>query len=59
MNNTVIGIDIAKNVFQVCVMKESGSITINRRLPRSQVLEFISKLPNYTVALESCGGSSY
>lgn len=59
MNNTVIGIDIAKNVFQVCVMNASGKIAINKRLVRTQVLEFISKLPNYTVALESCGGSSY
>jgi transposase len=59
MNNTVIGIDIAKNVFQVCVMNESGKVVLNKRLLRTQVLEFISKLPNYTVALESCGGSSY
>lgn len=59
MNNNIIGIDIAKNVFQVCVMNEHGKITSNKRVQRSQVLEFISQLPQYPVALESCGGSSF
>lgn len=59
MNNTVIGIDIAKNVFQICVMSESRGVVLNKQVRRRHVLEMISKLPKGVVPLESCGGSSY
>lgn len=58
-NDSVIGIDIAKNVFQVCLMNDSGRIISNRQVRRRQVLEVIANLPRGIVALESCGGSSY
>lgn len=59
MNNTVIGIDIAKNVFQICVMEGSRGVVLNKQVRRGHVLEMISNLPKGVVALESCGGSSY
>jgi transposase len=59
MNNTIIGIDIAKNIFQVCEMSSAGKIASNRKITRSQVLEYIVKLPRGIVAMESCGGSSH
>ena len=59
MNNNVIGMDIAKNVFQICVMNEVGRIVTNKRVPRSQVLEILTQLPKYPVAMGSCSGSSF
>lgn len=56
---TVIGMDIAKNVFHVCGMNSSGKIVIRKRLYRNQVLGFFVNLNKCVVALESCGGSSY
>ncbi len=56
---TVVGIDIAKNVFHVCEMNRGGKVHIRKRLSRSQVLDYVSRLPKCLVAMESCGGSSF
>lgn len=42
----VIGIDLAKSVFQVCVWMSDGSISFNRKVSRIKLLEpFVSFLP--------------
>jgi transposase len=41
---TTIGLDLAKNVFQVHGIDEVGNVLVRKRLRRSQVLEF---LPDY------------
>ena len=40
-----IGLDIAKNVFQLHGVDRSGKIVLRRALRRSQVLGFFSTLP--------------
>jgi transposase len=56
---SMIGIDTAKNVFQVCGLDDSGSVVMNIRLKRRQVLAFFEKQPACTVAFEACGASYY
>lgn len=56
---TIVGLDIAKNVFHVCGMNVEGKVVLRKRLYRSDVLNFFAKLKVCTVSLESCGGSSY
>jgi len=54
-----IGLDIAKNVFQVHGADSAGRQLFNRRLARARVLEFFASHPRCLVALEACGGSHH
>ena len=55
MGTTVtIGLDIAKSVFQVHGVDDSGVVVVRRRLPRSKVLSFFASLPRCLVGLEAC-----
>jgi transposase len=55
MHVNTIGVDLAKNVFQVHGVDSAGKVVITRQLRRKQVLEFFSKLPGCLVGLEACG----
>jgi transposase len=59
MNIVRIGLDIAKNVFQVHGVTAEGQVVIRRRLRRSQVLVFFGDLPASDVGLEACPGAHY
>lgn len=56
---TTIGLDLAKNVFQVHGADAAGRAVLRRKLRRDQVLAFLSALPPCTVATEACGGSHF
>ncbi len=47
------GLDLAKNVFQVHGVDESGKSVIRRQLRRGQVLPFFKKLPPCLVRMEA------
>ena len=55
MHVNTIGVDLAKNVFQVHGVDNAGKVVITRQLRRKQVLEFFSKLPGCLVGMEACG----
>lgn len=55
MKISTIGLDIAKNVFQVHGVDETGAVIIARQLRRSQVLAFFEKLTPCLVGIEACG----
>ena len=59
MNVSIIGLDIAKNVFQVHGEDAEGKVVVRKRLGRKRMIEFFSKLPPCLVALEACGTSHY
>lgn len=59
MNVTLIGIDLAKSVFQVCGVNQAGKPVFNRQVRRSQLLETVIQHPGATVAMEACSGSNY
>ena len=54
MQVNTIGIDLAKNVFQVHGVDAHGKVVLSRQLRRKQVLEFFGKLPACLVGLEAC-----
>ncbi|MGA7674892.1 MAG: IS110 family transposase [Rhizomicrobium sp.] len=54
-----IGLDLAKSVFQVHGVADSGEIVIRRRLTRAKVLDFFAKLPRCLVGMEACAASHY
>ena len=51
---TTIGLDLAKNVFQVHGVDAEGETVIRRQLRRSQVLPFFKKLSGCLVGMEAC-----
>jgi transposase len=55
----MIGIDTAKNVFEVCGRDASGAVVLRRRLKRSQVEGFFASLPKATIGLEACGSAHH
>ena len=56
---TLLGIDIAKNVFQLHGVDERGNPVLKRRLTRAKFVKFIAKLPPCTIAMEACGGANH
>ncbi len=56
---SVVGLDIAKSVFQVHGADSAGKAVIRRRLKREEVEVFFRALPKSLVALEACPGSHF
>jgi transposase len=45
MEITTVGLDLAKNVFQVHAISSTGEVVVRRSLRRAQVIPFFTKLP--------------
>lgn len=56
---TTIGIDLAKNVFQVHGVDAEGDVVVRRQLRRSQVMRFFENLPPCLVGMEACATSHH
>jgi transposase len=54
---TIIGVDLAKNVFQVHGVTADGAVALRRQVRRSQVLEFFGRLPPCLIGMEACAGA--
>ena len=59
MQVTTIGLDIAKNVFQVRAIDSDEKVVVRNQLRRCQVLRFFQGLPPCLVVLEACATSHY
>jgi transposase len=56
---TTIGLDIAKNIFQVHAVDDAGQVVLRRKLSRSKVLRFFEAQPKALVGIEACGTGHY
>ncbi len=56
---SIIGLDIAKNVFQVHGVDAEGKVILRRRLRRGQVEKFFAELPPCRVGIEACGSAHH
>lgn len=56
---SMIGIDLAKNVFQLHGATADGEVVFRRKLSRSGLLAFLEKQPRCVVAMEACGGAHH
>ena len=54
-----VGLDLAKNVFQVHGTDRVGQPILRKKLRRMQVLAFFEALSPCVVAMEACGGAHY
>jgi len=59
MEITTVGLDLAKNVFQVHAISRTGEVLVRRALRRAQVIPFFSKLPPCLIGMEACSTSHH
>jgi transposase len=59
MHTITIGLDIAKNVFQVHGEGAAGRVVVSKRLGRGAVERFFAALPPALVGMEACGSSHH
>lgn len=59
MKLTTIGIDLAKNVFQVHGADDTGRAVLRKQLKRAQMLPFFARLAPCRIGLEACGSAHY
>jgi len=59
MKDTMIGVDLAKRVFQLHGASPTGQVKFRKKLTREQFRRFMSDQPACVVVFEACGGASY
>jgi transposase len=59
MQVSTIGLDIAKNLFQIHGVDADGNTVIRKRLGRSNMLSFFANLPRCVVGMEACATAHY
>ena len=56
---TTIGLDLAKNVFQVHAASVTGSVVFRKKLRRDKMLSFFAAQPRCLVAMEACASAHH
>jgi len=56
---SIIGLDLAKNVFQAHGAAADGSVVFRHKLSRGQLVRFFSTQPSCLVAMEACASAHY
>ena len=56
---SIVGLDLAKRVFQVHAAGSDGAVVLRRKLSRGQILAFFMELPKCIVAMEACATAHY
>lgn len=59
MKITAVGIDLAKNIFHIHGVTQSGKIAVSKALKRDEMLPYFAQLPQCLIGLESCGSAHY
>ncbi|MGH2508299.1 MAG: IS110 family transposase, partial [Ktedonobacteraceae bacterium] len=59
MNISTIGLDIAKQAFQVHGADARGQVVLQKRLARAEVIQFFANTPACLVGMEACGTAHY
>ena len=59
MKITTVGIDLAKNVFQVHAVDERGKAVLRKQLRREQVAAFFVNLPPCLIGMEACASAHH
>ena len=59
MKITTIGLDLAKQVFQIHGVNEVGDVVVKRRLRRAQVITYFASLPPCLIGMEACATAHF
>ena len=57
MQITTLGIDVAKQVFQLHGVDKHGHVVLTKRLSRAKVLPFMAQLPPCLIGMEASGSA--
>ena len=56
---SIIGLDLAKNVFQAHGACSDGSVVFRMKISRVKLLAFFASVPKCLVAMEACGAAHH
>lgn len=56
---SVIGIDLAKNIFAIHATDKAGNMVCKTKMNRTKLLNWLTNLPSCLVGMEACGGANY
>ena len=59
LKSNVIGIDLAKNILQICHISKHGELISNKAVSRQKLKQILAKQQPSIVAIEGCGSSHY
>lgn len=59
MNHTLIGLDLAKNVFHAVELDQQAKLTWRKKFSRAQLKHFFANHPTTRIAMEACASSHY
>src|SRR5262249_41625443 len=59
MKITTVGVDLAKNIFQIHGVNEQGKGVLRKQLRREQLVTFFANLPACLIGIEACGGAHH
>lgn len=59
MNVTTIGLDLAKNVFQIHAVDAQGKVVLKKKVARGMLLQTLANIGPALVGMEACAGSHY
>ena len=59
LKSIIIGIDLAKNILQICQVSKHGELISNKPVNRQKLKEVLANVKQAVVAIESCGSSHY
>lgn len=59
MKIKLLGIDLAKNVFQLCALNQANKVLFNRTVRRARLHQTLANLEPTTIAMEACSSAHY
>ncbi len=59
VEHTLLAVDLAKDVFEVAVSRQAGSVDASHRLKRERLVGFFMEQPAATVVMEACGSAHH
>ena len=59
MKITTVGIDLARNVFQIHGIDEHGKAVLKKQLRRDQMAAFFVNLPSCLIGMEACSSAHH
>lgn len=59
MKIKLLGVDTAKNVFQLCALNQANKVLFNRSVQRAQLPSTMIQFEPTTIAMEACSSAHY
>jgi transposase len=56
---SIIGLDLAKNSFQLHGASANGGVVFSKKLSRSHLLKFLAAQPRCIIAMEACASAHH